>query len=57
MDPAMENRLITAILELQRVKQTLTPGEARSHLNIAIVAACNAIEALPRPQMEEPIFL
>ena len=57
MDPAMENRLITAIFELQRVKQTLPPGEARSHLNIAIVAACNAIEALPRPQSEEPFFL
>ena len=55
MDSVTENRLINAIFELQCIKLTLPPGEARSHLNIAIVAACNAVEADPRTG--EPFFL
>ena len=40
------NRLINAIFQLDLVKKTLPPGEAKTLLNIAIIAASDALEAL-----------
>ena len=40
------NRLINAIFQLDLVKKTLPPGEAKTHLNLAIVAAGDALDTM-----------
>ena len=42
----IENQLINAIFQIDLVKKALPPGEAKTLLNIAIVAASDALEAL-----------
>ena len=46
MEAAIENRLSNAIFQLDLVKKTLPPGEAKTLLNIAIVTASDALNML-----------
>ena len=46
MEGAIENRLINAIFQIDFVKKTLPPGDAKTILNVAIIAASNALEIL-----------
>ena len=46
MEMDIENRLINAIFQLDSVKKTLPPGDAKTILNVAILAASDALEIL-----------
>ena len=46
MEGAIENRLINAIFQLDLVKKTLPPGEAKTLLNMAIIAASDALDTM-----------
>ena len=48
MERDIENRLINAIFQIDFVKKTLPPGDAKTLLNVALNAASNALEALSR---------
>ena len=48
MERDIENRLINAIFQIDLVKKTLPPGDAKTLLNVALIAASNALEALSR---------
>ena len=47
MEGAIENRLINAIFQLDLVKKTLPPGEAKTLVNVALIAAGDALNMLP----------
>ena len=40
------NRLINAIFQLDLVKRALPPGEAKTSLNMAILAASDALDTM-----------
>ena len=46
MERDIENQLINAIFQIDFVKKTLPPGDAKTILNVAIIAASNALEIL-----------
>ena len=50
MEGAIENRLINAIFQLDLVKKTLPPGEAKTLLNMAIIAASDGMLRMPWPR-------
>ena len=46
MERDIENRLINAIFQIDFVKKTLSPGDAKTILNVALIAASDALEIL-----------
>ena len=48
MERDIENRLINAIFQIDLVKKALPPGEAKTLLNIAIIAASDALDTMLR---------
>ena len=46
MERDIENRLINAIFQIDLVKKTLPPGDAKTILNVALIAASDALEIL-----------
>ena len=46
MERDIENRLINAIFQIDFVKKTLPPGDAKTILNGAILAVSDALEIL-----------
>ena len=46
MEGAIENQLINAIFQIDLLKRALPPGEAKTLLNIAIIAASDALDTM-----------
>ena len=44
----IENQLINAIFQIDLLKKALPPGEAKTLLNIAIIAASDALDTMSR---------
>ena len=42
----IENQLINAIFQIDLVKKVLPPGEAKTLLNMAIIAASDALDTM-----------
>ena len=45
-EPAFEARIINLVYQIELIKRNYEPGATRNHMNLAIVALCNALETL-----------